>query len=187
MDPVETLTGETADEDGSPVYILEDAGGLGAECVVADDRWLEVFDDSFRERAVTAIRSCLATVGRGPAELTLLLTDDDGIAALNGTHRGRLEATNVLSFPVDAPEEGEKEAYLGDLAMAWGVVDRESGEAGIDIRDHVLHLLIHGVLHLLGHDHGTDEEAATMESAEAAILAAFGVADPYAADEGAGR
>ena len=188
MDPEDKPTGETADEDGSPVYILKDDEGLGAECVVADLRWQKVFDDAFHGRAAAAIRSCLATAGRGPAELTLLLTDDDGMARLNGAHRGRPEPTNVLSFPADRPGgSGSEEAYLGDVALAWGVVDREAGGAGLDVRDHALHLIVHGVLHLLGHDHATEEEAASMESAEAAILAAFGVADPYAAGEEASR
>ena len=189
MDTDEKPTGETADEGESPVVELQDSEGLAAECVVADSRWLEVFDNAFQLRATAAIRSCLATAGRGPAELAVLLTGNDAVADLNAAHRGRSGPTNILSFPGDGAGGGAAGTtpHLGDLAMAWGVVRDEAKGLGIEIGDHALHLLVHGTLHLLGHDHANDEEAVLMERTETAILADFGVADPHRAQGGAGR
>ena len=190
MDPAETLADDTADEGESPVITLHDTGGLAAECVVAETRWLEVFDEPFQRRAAAAVRACLssggATAPGGGAGFTVKLVGDEEMSALNGAHRGKPAPTNVLSFPADSTA-GPEGPYLGDIAMAWGVTEREAGELGISIGDHTLHLLVHGVLHLLGHDHGTDREAARMEDAETSILAGFGVADPHSAEGGAER
>ena len=187
MEPAETLTEDTAEEGESPVVTLQDSNGLIAECVVAEERWLAVFDDALRQRAAAAIRSCLARAGRDRAEITILLTDDEGMAALNAAHRGKSGPTNVLSFPGDPSAEPDGPAHLGDLAMAWGVVRGEAESLGVGAGDHALHLIVHGALHLLGHDHETGKEAALMERAETEILAGIGVADPHAAEGGAGR
>jgi probable rRNA maturation factor len=107
--------------------------------------------------------------------LTVLLADDARLEALNRQFRGKPKATNVLAFP------SAGEAYLGDVAIAYGVTVREARAAGKSIHDHTLHLAVHGVLHLLGYDHETAREARIMEPLEAAILAELGIADPYAA------
>jgi len=105
--------------------------------------------------------------------LTVLLTGDERVRALNRDHRGKDKPTNVLSFPSRAP------GYLGDIAIASGVAAREANAAGLSLTDHVLHLVVHGVLHLLGYDHESPAEAEDMESLEAKILAEMNIPNPY--------
>ncbi len=108
--------------------------------------------------------------------VTILLTDDDSVAALNERFRGKAGPTNVLSFPApDNPED-----HLGDIALAYGVCAREAAEQGKPLVHHLQHLVAHGVLHLLGYDHLTEAEAEEMEALERRILAGLGVPDPYA-------
>lgn len=92
---------------------------------------------------------------------------------LNSRFRAVEHATNVLSFPADAAD------YLGDIAICDPVVVREAEAQGKHVLDHYAHLVVHGVLHLLGYDHDDDVDAQRMESKEAAILAGFGIGDPY--------
>lgn len=108
-------------------------------------------------------------------EVSLLLTDDAEIQALNRDWRGKDKATDVLSFPaneLDAP-------FLGDIAVSLGVTQKDAASRGIALDQHLSHLLIHGLMHLLGHDHKDDTEAAEMESLEIAALASLGWPDPY--------
>jgi probable rRNA maturation factor len=115
------------------------------------------------------------------AEVSVLMCDDAVIAALNARWRGRDEPTNVLSFP--APQGGDTAApaHLGDIAIACETVVREAREKGLSVAQHLAHLAVHGFLHLLGYDHGTDGEAESMERLERDILASLGIPDPYAA------
>lgn len=114
------------------------------------------------------------------AELSLLLTDDAAIRVLNRDHRGMDRPTNVLSFPQDDPEADAYGPLLGDIAVAHETVAREAVEEDISFRDHFLHMIVHGFLHLVGYDHMNDDEAEEMESLETAILARLGIANPYA-------
>ena len=107
--------------------------------------------------------------------LTVLLAGDDRLRELNLRFRKKDKPTNVLSFPAPDGADG----YLGDVALALGVAAREARNTGKDLADHVLHLTVHGVLHLLGYDHRTSGEARTMEGLEIAILHELGVANPY--------
>lgn len=108
--------------------------------------------------------------------LTILLAGDAKLRSLNRRFRGKNKTTNVLSFPAANDEPG----YLGDIALAYGVVRREARESDKRFADHLAHLAVHGVLHLLGHDHEKPREAARMEDREREILAEFGIRDPYA-------
>ena len=110
-----------------------------------------------------------------PSELAIMLCDDAAMRKLNGRWRGRPEPTNVLSFPAVAGSHA-----LGDIAIAYETTAREAQAEGKPFADHLDHLAVHGFLHLLGYDHGSDAEAAAMERLEVAILARLGVADPYA-------
>jgi probable rRNA maturation factor len=110
--------------------------------------------------------------------VVVLLTDDDAVAELNQQFRHKAGPTNVLSFP--APENPEN--LLGDIALAYGVCAREAAEQGKTLADHLSHLTVHGVLHLAGYDHQTDDEAEAMEDLERRVLATLGVSDPYAAE-----
>lgn len=146
------------------------------------------------ELAERAARVTLRHLGLPPeAEISLLATDDARIAALNADFRGKASATNVLSWPAEdlSPETpGDRPAppgtghpgeppFLGDIALAWETCAREADAAGKPLRDHVSHLIVHGMLHLLGYDHICDEDALLMERLEVEILAELGVPDPY--------
>ena len=145
--------------------------------------------------AEAAGRASLSSLGLDPEgyAISLLGCDDDRIAGLNAEFRGKPAPTNVLSWPsedrapdfvgdIPEPPEGDPAdpLELGDIAIAWGVCAREAAAAGRRFDHHVSHLLVHGVLHLLGYDHVEDEDAALMERREVEILAALGVPDPYA-------
>ena len=133
-----------------------------------------------------AARAALADAGLEPDahELALLACDDERIAALNAAHRGRTAPTNVLSWPSRTLAPGEPpDPELGDVAIAHGTCAREAAAQGKPFEAHVTHLIVHAVLHLLGHDHAGDADAALMEGAERRILAAMGLPDPYAGDE----
>jgi len=108
--------------------------------------------------------------------LTILLGDDAQLRALNQSFRGRDKPTNVLSFPGSFTEPN----YIGDIAMAYGVIRRESHAQEKAFAVHAAHLAAHGVLHLLGYDHEDASEARLMEGLETALLAKLGIADPYA-------
>ncbi|MFV2051552.1 rRNA maturation RNase YbeY [Aliiroseovarius sp. YM-037] len=145
-------------------------------------------------RAATAT---LAHLGLAPEqfEIVLMGCDDARIAALNTSFRDKTTATNVLSWPseergADAPGEapvlpvpndGDDPTELGDIAIAYETCMREAEEASIAPTDHVTHLVVHAVLHLLGYDHIDDKDAALMEALETEILGKLGVADPYGA------
>jgi probable rRNA maturation factor len=105
---------------------------------------------------------------------TILLADDARLKSLNLDFRGKDKPTNVLSFPAEGP-------YLGDIAVAFGVTSREAREARKPFAAHATHLIVHGVLHLLGYDHERATEARSMEQLEIAILAELGIANPYVA------
>jgi probable rRNA maturation factor len=114
------------------------------------------------------------------AEVSVLLCDDAVIAALNARWRGRAEPTNVLSFPAPPAGDPATPAHLGDIAIACETVIRGAQEQGRPVSQHLAHLAVHGFLHLLGYDHGTDGEAERMEQLEREILASLGIPDPYA-------
>jgi probable rRNA maturation factor len=129
-----------------------------------------------------AAEAALAGTSASGVEIGVVLTDDATMRTLNRTWRGKDMATNVLSFP--APAGGSAEPRLiGDVVLAYETVAREAAEQRISARDHLAHLTVHGVLHLLGHDHENDREAEAMERREREILAGLGVPDPYARAE----
>jgi probable rRNA maturation factor len=151
------------------------------ETLVEDERWTAADIEAIAERAA---RAALTATGRDPErhEIGLLACDDARITSLNGQFRGKAQPTNVLSWPAFAapvPEPGSEPLFLGDLALAYETCDREAEAAGIALADHAAHLLVHGVLHLLGHDHEEDAEAGAMEALETNVLASMGIANPY--------
>lgn len=122
-------------------------------------------------------------------EVSIRLTDDGEVQTLNAQYRGKDKPTNVLSFPMVQPDllEGlansdDGEVLLGDIVLADGVVAREAAERGIGITDHATHLIVHGLLHLVGYDHEHDAEAEAMEEMERRALGALGIANPYAGE-----
>lgn len=151
--------------------------------VVDDPRWRTVAPDVAR-LCRRAARSALAAMERDrPFELCILLADDTRVAGLNRQFRGKTGPTNVLSFPAGSSAAGvsdETATPLGDIALAYDTVAREAVRDGKALADHLAHLVVHGVLHLLGHDHVRAADATRMESLETSVLARLGVADPYA-------
>lgn len=131
--------------------------------------WLE------RLPRVEALLGETAATLDAPGEAAVLLTSDEAVRDLNGRFRGKDAATNVLSFPAVANSEGR----LGDIALALGVCEAEARDQGKPLADHVRHLLVHGLLHLIGYDHEKDGEAQIMETRERELLARLGVPDPY--------
>ena len=162
------------------------------DLVVEDDRWDEETLHALADRAARATLSHLRLPTDG-YEIVLLACDDTRIATLNADFRGKPQATNVLSWPSwdlssetdgDAPQSApdadtDNSEPLGDIALARDTCLREAAEQGKTFDDHVTHLIVHSVLHLLGYDHIRDKDAALMEETEVSILASLGVADPY--------
>lgn len=131
------------------------------------------------ERAAVAAFAELRLTGA--SELSVVFTDDAAIQALNAEWRGKDKPTNVLSFPAFPPAKGGLlPPMLGDIVLAAETVAREALAEKKPIEHHISHLVIHGLLHLLGYDHEADEEAEEMEAVERAALARLAIPDPYA-------
>ncbi len=129
--------------------------------------------------------------GAATVEISIVLADDAAVQALNRDYRGKDKPTNVLSFPqldvaaLDVLAGGgasadDGEWLLGDIILAVETCAREAGEKGVATADHAVHLVVHGMLHLLGYDHIVDSEADAMEALECDVMAALGYQDPYA-------
>ena len=149
--------------------------------------WEGAAKDASLAAVRVAAEAALADLAPGPGtwELSILLTADAAIAELNRDWRGKDGPTNVLSFPSDddAPAADGPPALLGDVIVAHETLVREAAAADIPFDDHLRHLVVHGVLHLLGYDHENDAEAEEMEARETEILAGLGVPDPYAGSD----
>jgi probable rRNA maturation factor len=130
-----------------------------------------------RRAAPAALRT--ATPARSRGRMTVRLSGDRDVRRLNHDFRGKDKPTNVLSFPSGDAVGPRGMLLLGDIVIAYGTVAREAAAQGKTIRDHLLHLVVHGVLHLLGHDHQRSADATRMEQIETELLAGFGIADPY--------
>lgn len=154
---------------------------LAARALAVDT---QVEDPAWGEAAVLGplVESVVSAAGeRLPvppgSEIAVLLSDDARIQALNRNFRGKDAVTNVLSFPARPGA-----AHLGDIIVARETVEREAAAEGKTRDRHLTHLLVHGVLHLFGYDHDSDDDAAEMEALEIEILASLGVPDPYAGE-----
>ena len=170
----ELSPGEAEEEPPSPI---------APDVVVEDDRWQAAELDSLSVRALDALQRWLGAAG----EIVVMGCDDARIAALNADFRGKPRATNVLSWPSvehephdpgarpDLPEDEE----WGDIAISFDTCAAEAEAQGKPLDHHVIHLLIHAGLHLVGYDHENDADAETMEAAERSILSTLDIPDPY--------
>ncbi|MBA3048359.1 MAG: rRNA maturation RNase YbeY [Alphaproteobacteria bacterium] len=141
------------------------------EVEIEDEAWTVALPAA----AAVVERAAAAALGATEGDVVVLLTDDAAVHDLNVRFRDRDQPTNVLSFP--AAESAAP--HLGDLVLAFGVCAAEAAAQGKSLADHLTHLTIHGVLHLLGRDHIDEAEAEAMETEERTLLASLGVADPY--------
>lgn len=143
---------------------------------VAAEGWSDAVADA-EARAETAARAALLTAAPFPTggEVSVVLGDDAMLHELNRAYRGIDKPTNVLSFPMDAHDTAREAWMVGEVAVALETTVREAAEEAKKAEDHLCHLVVHGVLHLLGYDHETDAEAERMEALEARLLARLGV------------
>ena len=159
--------------------------GLAIELAEPCPAWrkaLPGIEQICREAALAAIAG--AGVKLGNAELSLVLADDAEIRDLNRRWRGKDAPTNVLSFPAEAERPApDAPLLLGDVVLAFETVSREAAAQDKSLDRHVRHLIVHGVLHLLGYDHEVEPEALRMEALETEILGGLGVPDPYRVSE----
>ena len=156
----------------------------------ADEEWdsSRSWDELARKAAEAAIaESAFPQLAKSDrlVEISIRLSGDDEVRALNAEWRGKDRPTNVLSFPMVASNElsGAKVAHnellLGDIILARGVCEAEAEEKGVSLERHATHLIVHGTLHLLGYDHHAEDEAADMEAREVRALSRLGIANPY--------
>lgn len=162
------------------------------DIVLEDDRWDAFGLEPLADRALRAALEELDLPATG-FTLCLMACDDARIAALNGDFRGKAKATNVLSWPSeergsddeggqpDRPDPGPADdpEHLGDIAISYDTCMAEAAAAGKPAADHVTHLVIHALLHLLGYDHIREADATLMEGIEVRALARLGLSDPY--------
>lgn len=159
------------------------------DTIYEDPRWERLDLETLAEKAADA---ALSHLGYAPDdfEAALLACDDARIQTLNDDFRDKDKPTNVLSWPSyergaeqagdpPVPLELPEDAELGDIAISYDTCAREAVEAGKSMADHVTHLIVHGMLHLLGYDHIRDADATLMEGIEVQILGKLGIPDPY--------
>jgi len=149
---------------------------LQVELIEDDGDWSDLVDA--RTVVGRAASAAAQAAGRAlqPGLVSVALSSDSHVAALNERFRGKAKPTNVLSFPAGA---GAPEGHLGDIVIARETVEREAHEQGVPVVHHVQHLVVHGILHLLGYNHTTAADAERMEALEIEILSELGVANPY--------
>jgi probable rRNA maturation factor len=146
------------------------------------DGWSSIDDvEALIEGAAAALASHHRFRSYKPHEACVALSDDNAVQDLNARYRGKDKPTNVLSFPAAAtpgvPQDGQQ--ALGDIVLALETGEREAQEQQLPLAHHFQHLVVHGLLHLLGFDHETEADAAIMEGLEIEILAELGIDNPY--------
>ena len=151
---------------------------------IDDTSWLAI--DNLETEAQRIAARCAGAIAFGaePMEVAILFTDDETIAELNQTWRGKEGSPSFLSFPPSKIDNAAPDMprHVGDIALAYGVVAHEADEQGKPLASHMTHLLVHGLLHLAGYDHMTAAEARIMEAREIDILHGLGIADPYGSE-----
>ncbi|HRK18571.1 MAG TPA: rRNA maturation RNase YbeY [Hyphomicrobiaceae bacterium] len=170
------------------VATAEDSAGVAAShgvtlfAVVDDGAWGEEAALVPHLDAIGRVLSDVPEAGlRAGSSATIVFAGDLQVKALNAQFRNIDKPTNVLSFPAGGEATDEDgQPYLGDVILAYETVAREAAEQGLAFDHHLVHLVVHGVLHLAGFDHMTESEAGVMEALEIRILARLGIADPYA-------
>jgi probable rRNA maturation factor len=181
-----SITEDDDDADSIEIAVTDD---VMAMIVIEDARWHPFLDQTEHEKLVSILNQAMNQAMKqktkqeamkpakhlaSPSEFTVMLTNDAQMAVLNQQFRQKAVPTNVLSFP-----DHQDDHYLGDIAIGYDIMITEATATDTPVGDHFLHLLVHGILHLLDFDHIDDAEAHVMETAEKQILASIGIADPY--------
>ena len=169
---------------------------VAVDVLIEAPAWLDALPAAERvvERAAAATFAQATLPDDRDWECAILLADDERLRALNRQFRGKDKPTNVLSFPAERQDgdyasevqvvpADDQPLQWGDIAIAYGVTAAEASEQGKTLADHLSHLVVHGILHLIGHDHERPGEAEQMEALERQILWEIGVADPYGLEE----
>ncbi len=154
---------------------------LAIDLCVDDKNWQAI--DGLEHVITTAVKAALSQaqiIGDDAIGLTIVLDNNSRVESLNADWRDKQKPTNILSFPAPKHSRSDTgEAYIGDLILAYGVIYDEANEQRKALATHLCHLIIHGVLHLVGFDHQNDDEAVEMEQLEIKAMAALGLPDPY--------
>jgi len=170
-------------------YLNISAGIFNIDIDIQDPSWKD--KDRLQELVIKVSQVALSKLGltkdAKTIEFSLILTDNDSIQKLNLQYRGKDSPTNTLSFPIHEldPKKLDKKIFhdgfiiLGDIIFAFDVIEKEAKEQGKDFYNHFSHLLVHGILHLLGYDHESLEEAEVMEALEIDILSDLRIQSPY--------
>jgi len=158
------------------------------DVLTEDDAWRAL--PKREALARSAVRAVFEALDRPepPSELSIVFTGDAAVADLNRRWRAKAGPTNVLSFPAaDTAGGGQEPGTLGDIVLAAGVVAAEADAQGKPLANHTAHLIVHGLLHLLGYDHAEDATAEAMERLEVRAMARLGLPDPYEVATAPGR
>lgn len=157
---------------------------MNLEISIENDSWNNIDVNKITQNCVYCIFSELK-LKRDNIEICFLFTNDDEVQTLNKTYRGIDKPTNVLSFPADSMDdldddpENRPTCLIGSAAFAYETIERESREQQKSFSDHLNHLVIHSILHLLGYDHVDESEAKVMENLEVSLLKKLNIANPY--------
>lgn len=184
-------SGDGTEQEGEPPSPAPSSSVLPASVMIELDviheggDWSAISDiEAVIQRAAEAAAR-IPQSGLAGTSAALALSSDEHVATLNAAYRGKDSPTNVLSFPAspDLPLEPGEPMFLGDIIFAAETVVAEAADLHIMTSHHLQHLVVHGLLHLAGFDHETEDEAVQMESLETRVLATLGIADPYANSE----
>lgn len=162
---------------------------LEIELIIEDQRWSEISKDFLFLKEACLLALCQQATETAPLAMksphrlaVLVMSDDASIKDLNKTYRGKDKATNVLSFPSTEsllPGEENEPVHIGDVILAYDYVSEEAKKEKKVLQTHLSHLVVHGVLHLLGYDHETSEDAEAMETLEIKLMKQLGLENPY--------
>lgn len=166
----------TEDDDDADSIEVAVTDNVTVTIIIEDPSWHDFLNKTENTNLVHVMRQAFmrADILSPPVECTVMLTDDARMAELNRQFRQKDTSTNVLSFP-----DQQDDHYLGDIAIGYDIMVAEAEATQMPLADHFFHLLVHGILHLIGFDHLDDAEANIMETEEKQILATIGIADPY--------